>query len=84
VTFLLQDLRRDMPEGPFDLILCRNLVLTYFDPDVRDRVLPKMLDRLRPGGAFVIGGHEVLPCAGALEDWRPSLGIFRKRQAAGA
>ena len=30
VELMLQDIRRSMPEGPFDLILCRNLVFTYF------------------------------------------------------
>ena len=29
VTFLRQDLRTGMPDGPFDLVLCRNVVLTY-------------------------------------------------------
>lgn len=31
VEFVMQDIRQSMPEGPFDLILCRNLVFTYFD-----------------------------------------------------
>jgi chemotaxis protein methyltransferase CheR len=31
VCFRVQDMRQAMPDGPFDLILCRNLVFTYFD-----------------------------------------------------
>jgi chemotaxis protein methyltransferase CheR len=30
VRFLEQDIRETMPAGAFDLILCRNLVFTYF------------------------------------------------------
>ena len=30
VRFLAQDIRRDVPTGRFDLVLCRNLVFTYF------------------------------------------------------
>ena len=31
IKFLEQDIRRELPVGPFDLMLCRNLVFTYFD-----------------------------------------------------
>ena len=31
VTFLCQDLKTAAPDGPFDLLLCRNLAFTYFD-----------------------------------------------------
>jgi len=30
VDFKLQDVRRQMPSGSFDMIMCRNIVLTYF------------------------------------------------------
>ncbi|HLL85019.1 MAG TPA: CheR family methyltransferase [Longimicrobium sp.] len=61
VTFLQEDLRARMPEGPFDVICCRNLAFTYFEPDVQRRVLGELVARLGPGGALVIGGHESLP-----------------------
>lgn len=35
VRFLEQDIRRSYPEGRFDLILCRNLAFTYFEPALR-------------------------------------------------
>ena len=31
VTFARHDVREEPPVGPFDLVLCRNLVFTYFD-----------------------------------------------------
>lgn len=50
-----------MPEGPFDLVLCRNLALTYFEPRLQMRVTRNLAARLRPGGYLVIGAHEALP-----------------------
>jgi chemotaxis protein methyltransferase CheR len=61
VRFRRQDIRRAMPPGPFDLILCRNLAFTYFDEAGQRRLLKRLLRRLRPGGALVLGGHETLP-----------------------
>jgi chemotaxis protein methyltransferase CheR len=61
VSFLRQDIRRDVPEGPFDLVLCRNLVLTYFEPLLQMRVTRNLAARLRCGGYLVIGAHEALP-----------------------
>lgn len=78
VTILLQDVRKEMPEGPFDLILCRNVVLTYLDSEVQRPLLPRLLERLLAGGAFVIGRHEALPPTDELAAWRASLGIFRR------
>jgi chemotaxis protein methyltransferase CheR len=61
VTFLAQDIREKMPEGPFDAILCRNLVFTYFDAPTQAALLSRPAERLRAGGALVIGAHERLP-----------------------
>lgn len=61
VTVLCQDIRDEMPEGPFDLVLCRNLVLTYFEAASQSRILKQIAARLRPGGYLVIGAHEKLP-----------------------
>lgn len=66
VTILLQDIRREMPDGPFDLVLCRNLVLTYFETSLQSKILTAITERLRPEGYLVIGAHETLP-AGEFE-----------------
>jgi chemotaxis protein methyltransferase CheR len=63
VTFLRQDLRDERPDGPFQLILCRNLVFTYFDEALQRRLLGDFRRRLAPGGELVIGRHERLPDA---------------------
>ncbi len=79
VQFSMQDIRRQLPEGPFDLILCRNLAFTYFDAANQRRLLARFTDLLRPGGALVIGQHETLP-EPALLPW-VSPGIFRRSRA---
>ena len=49
VELVLQDIRRSMPEGPFDLILCRNLVFTYFGDALQRGISDQLQERLRPG-----------------------------------
>ncbi|MDH3793205.1 MAG: hypothetical protein OES41_15820, partial [Rhodospirillales bacterium] len=61
VVFRLQDIREKQPDGPFDLILCRNLVFTYFQEPLQRAVLERIDCRLRGGGVLVIGSHERLP-----------------------
>ncbi len=68
VALLRQDLRRELPDGFFDLALCRNLAFTYFDEPLQTTILAALVPRLLPGGVLVIGGHESLPSDAGLED----------------
>jgi chemotaxis protein methyltransferase CheR len=45
--------------GPFDLILCRN-VLIYFDAPSKARIVERLLERLDPQGYLVLGHAEAL------------------------
>ena len=54
----LIEARRSMRR--FDVILCRH-VLTYFEPEVRQRVLAQITPSLAPGGVLVLGGSEPPP-----------------------
>ncbi len=45
------------PYGPFDLILCRN-VLLYFPHATRTQVFDRLADALRPGGQLILGAGE--------------------------
>lgn len=65
VSLVRQDIRDRMPAGPFHLVLCRNLVFTYFEPALQARLLGRILDRLGPHGFLIIGAHEDLPAG----DW---------------
>lgn len=84
VRFLQRDIRVAFLEGPFDLILCRNLVFTYFEAELQREILPPLLRRLREGGVFVIGSHEELPRG----DWplgqvKRGVPLYRKHGADG-
>ena len=58
---VLSDVRDGAPAGLFHLILCRNLVFTYFDEKLQRSVAERLVESLHPGGALVLGGHEALP-----------------------
>lgn len=79
VTFAVQDIRAHAPEGLFHLILCRNLVFTYFDDTLQRKTLRTFIDRLAPGGVLIIGGLESLPDGPwEIQPWLKRLGIYRK------
>jgi len=61
IHFLVQDMRTVLPEGTFDLVLCRNAAFTYFDAGQQREVAQGIATRLQPGGALVLGIHETLP-----------------------
>lgn len=78
VEFLVQDVRTTAPPGRFDLILCRNLVFTYFDDATQRRVLAQLVDSLEPGGALVLGATETLPGGlDGLVPWSARLRVYR-------
>ena len=82
MRFELQDVRESVPERDFDLILCRNLVLTYFAPALQRQVMARILARLREGGALVVGMHESLPEGmNRLAPWPGVRAVFRKGTA---
>lgn len=75
VRFLEQDIRHECPEGPFELILCRNLAFTYFATALQVAIAK----RLVAGGMLVLGVHESLPNPiPSLVQERPWL--YRKRE----
>lgn len=61
ITFRREDLRAVVPDGPFDVILCRNAAFTYFDDRAQRAIAEKLVDRLLDGGVLVLGCHERLP-----------------------
>jgi chemotaxis protein methyltransferase CheR len=82
VCFLRQDIRSALPENRFDLILCRNLVFTYFETSLQAEVAERLAGRLTPGGYLLLGIHESLPdSAPMMVQERPWL--YRKREEQG-
>jgi len=61
IEWIQQDIRASFPTGMFDLLLCRNLVATYFEPALQVAIYNQMKSVLRPGGVLVLGCHEKLP-----------------------
>jgi chemotaxis protein methyltransferase CheR len=79
VEFQHQDIRQEQPAGSFHLILCRNLILTYFEESRQAQGFVPIIQRLPPGGALVIGKKEHLPHkVPSLRPWFPKLGIYRR------
>ena len=61
VAFRQQDIRTDLPQGPFDLVLCRNSVFTYFDLPLQRATLKRIEGCLATGSYLLVGAHEALP-----------------------
>ena len=60
VRFRQHDLLREPPpHAPYDLILCRNVVI-YFDRATQQRLFDGFADALAPGGVLVLGKVETL------------------------
>ncbi len=52
-------LREGPPAAPYDLIVCRNVVI-YFDRPTQERLFAQFADALAPGGRLVLGKVETL------------------------
>jgi chemotaxis protein methyltransferase CheR len=79
--FELHNLLDGGARGPFDLILCRN-VLVYFSPGAVRTVVAHLLEALAPGGALLFGPMDVPETPPGLS-WcgAPELQIFRRTKA---
>jgi len=60
-AFERRDIRRSLPDRIFDLVLCRNLVFTYFSKEEQMLFLKRLKPRLRQGGYLVVGANEEFP-----------------------
>lgn len=75
IGFRVQNIRRELPEGSFDLVLCRNLAFTYFDQELQRLTLSRIASLLR--GALVVGGHERLPTGSPFAPWPEARCVYR-------
>ncbi len=78
VSFNLLNLLDAWPmKGPFDAIMCRN-VMIYFDSPTRDALTRRFISLLRPGGLFFVGTTETLSGNDIGAD-QIMVGAYRKR-----
>jgi len=61
VEFRQHDVRDGIPDGPFHLVLCRNLVFTYFETGLQQAFLADLWRAMHPQGVLLLGVHESLP-----------------------
>lgn len=61
VSLMQQDIRSAMPDGPFHLIMCRNLVFTYFSDPLQHEMERQLGERLVSAGVLIMGKRECLP-----------------------
>lgn len=79
VDLQYQDVRLNTPPGRFDLIMCRNLVFTYFEKELQKDIFKKIVNKLRPKGFLVVGSHEMLTEEiGVLTNYRNMKCIYQK------
>lgn len=78
MSFEFGDIRRTLPQGPFDLILCRYMAFTYFDEPLQAEIAATLAAHLMPGGYLVIGKHETVPETAGLNQIHPNLPIYRR------
>jgi chemotaxis protein methyltransferase CheR len=79
VQLLQHDVRDPPPNGPFNLIMCRNLVFTYFDLKLQRIILQRLWNVLQAGGALILGTQESLPDSEVkFSQWSAKYRIYRK------
>lgn len=83
VRFMEHNILTDaLPPGPFDIILCRNL-LFYLTPQHRERAVTRLSDALAPDGLFMPGAFETMLAKGSPLARDPeSRGFYRRASAA--
>ncbi len=80
VDFRRHDLLREPPpSAPYDLILCRNVVI-YFDRGTQEQLMLRLTEALAPGGILVLGKVETIfgPARERLELVDPRERIYRR------
>jgi chemotaxis protein methyltransferase CheR len=81
--FRCEDLRRELAQGAFHLVLCRNVAFTYFCHALQRELVVRLAERIPPGGALLLGAHERLP--GSFVEFAPwpiAPGLLRRTSPA--
>lgn len=77
VTFLLGDVEQPINTQSYHLVLCRNLVFTYFSLGRQVQFLHQLQIQLSEGSVLVLGAHERLPEGiSGWHQWQQRLPIY--------
>ena len=80
IRWEIRNLLHNPPESVFHLIFLRNNILTYCRQKDQIRSLNEIFKHLAPGGLFIIGCREILPCeVGNLVPMADCPYVFQKR-----
>lgn len=78
VRFIEHNLVNDpLPPGPFDIILCRNLLI-YLRSDHRQRAVARLADALTPHGLCMLGAFETMIEQGSPFTMAPIKGFYER------
>ncbi|MDX1636519.1 MAG: CheR family methyltransferase [Balneolaceae bacterium] len=80
VRFERRDIAKSIPDTVFDLIMCRNLVFTYFSKERQHEFLNRLDPRLKAGGFLVVGSHEKLPETDGISLYNRTHPIYQKQK----
>jgi len=79
VELVSGDVRDGVPGGPYRLVLCRNLVFTYFEESLQRKILGDLHTHMHEGAALVVGAHEQLPEPSAgFVPWSGARSVYRR------
>ena len=77
VNFMLGDVEKLLNTPSYRLVLCRNLVFTYFSLERQVQFLHELQSQLSEGSILVLGAHEGLPEGiSGWRQWQPRLPIY--------
>jgi chemotaxis protein methyltransferase CheR len=81
ITFRVEDIRQQIPAGRFHLVLCRNLVFTYYQETLQCQLLSFIKNAMVDSGVLVLGVHEQLPTeSSGFSPLSPRLPVYRKTE----
>ena len=78
ISFERRDIRESIPDRVFDMVLCRNLVFTYFSEKRQRYFLQRLKPHLKKSGFLVIGSNEQVPETEWLELASGTHSVFKR------
>ncbi len=78
IEFEKRDIRKSIPGRIFDLVLCRNVVFTYFQLTQQKKFLRNLKPNIKSNGLLIIGSNEDLPETSWLKIVNKSYSVYKR------